>query len=117
MNDITTKPSSQIADRFAALKAKTATQATVWKPEPGEILIGEIIGHQKATGAFGLQNQMLVRTEQGEIIAVWLNQWLLTALQAQGAEEGDLLALTYNGKKESPKGSKYHAYTLVVDKS
>jgi hypothetical protein len=89
----------------------------VWKPEPNEVLIGEIIGHQKATGAFGLQSQMLVRTEDGDVIAVWLNQWLLTALQVQGAEEGDLLALTYHGKKQSPRGASYHSYSLVIDKA
>lgn len=117
MTDITTKHPGQLADRFAALRAKTATQSIVWKPEPNEVLIGEIIGHQKATGAFGLQNQMLVRTEDGDVIAVWLNQWLVGALQAQGAEEGDLLALTYHGKKESPRGSKYHSYSLAIDKA
>lgn len=116
MNDIVTKQTGQLADRFAALRAKTTTQSIVWKPEPNEQLIGEIIGHQKATGAFGLQPQMLVRTEEGDVIAVWLNQWLLTALQNQGAEEGDLLALTFNGTKESPRGSKYHSYSLVIDK-
>lgn len=37
-------------------------------------------------------------------------------LKAQGAEKWDLIALTFLGKKLSPVGRPYNAYSLIVDK-
>jgi hypothetical protein len=50
----------QTTERFKALREKTKQQfnATTWSPRQGETLLGEIVGSQTASGAFGPQKQM-----------------------------------------------------------
>jgi len=49
-------------------------------------------------------------------VAAWLTQWLKQNLQVQNAEVGDIIALTFLGKKQSPAGRPYNAYSLLVEK-
>jgi hypothetical protein len=58
----------------------------------------------------------LVKDEAGNITAAWLTQWLKENIRAQGAGVGDLIALTFLGKKTSPAGRSYNAYSLIVDR-
>ena len=46
-----------------------------------------------------------------------LTQWLKENMNAQDAQMGDLIALTFLGKKQSPAGRNYNAYSLIVDKA
>ncbi len=103
-------------DRIAALKRKTTHAIELWQPEPGESLIGVLIGSQKAMGTYGENYQMLIQDEAGQVTAAWLTQWLKENMRVQGAEVGDLIALTFLGKKQSPAGRNYNAYSLIVDK-
>jgi len=105
-----------LQDRFAALREQAAHAIETWQPEPGECLLGELIGHQRASGVYGENFQILIKDESGNITAAWLTQWLKENLKAQGAEQGDLIALTFLGKKLSPAGRQYNAYSLIVDK-
>ena len=103
--------------RMAELRRKTLQCPEVWQPEPGESLIGQITGSQKASGQYGENYQMLVKDETGQTYAVWLTPWLKDNLKAQDAEQGDLIALTFLGKRQSPSGRTYNGYSLTVEKA
>jgi len=105
-----------LSTRMAALRQKATQAPEAWNPEPGDSLVGILIGHQKAVGTYGENYQILVKDELGTVTAAWLTQWLKQNLQSQGAETGDLIALTFLGKKQSPAGRFYNAYSLIVDK-
>lgn len=107
---------ANINDRIAALKQRSTLAIETWQPEPGESLIGELVGSQKASGVYGENYQILIKDESGAVTAAWLTQWLKDNLKAQGADQGDLIALTFLGKKQSPAGRFYNAYSLLVDK-
>jgi hypothetical protein len=121
MNNELTAPTnnlpSTMADRFADLRQKSAQASEVWQPDTGDSLIGILIGHQKAVGTYGENYQILVQDETGAVTAAWLTQWLKENLKVQGAEVNDLIALTFLGKKQSPSGRNYNAYSLIVDKA
>ena len=91
--------------------------AKIWYPESGDCLIGQLIGSQKASGIYGEKHQILVQTKDGTIEAAWLTAWLEENLQAQGAAAGDLIALTYLGKKQSPSGRICNSYSLIVNRA
>ena len=70
-------------------------------------------------------------TEKGRAIALWalvlsygatpctsagLNAWLRQNLKAQSLALGDLVAITYHGKKTTRTGTEYNAYGVIVDK-
>lgn len=98
------------------LRRKAAAIASIetWKPQPGDILEGRIEGARKTDGPFGIQEQMLVRTPAGELVAVWLGKWLVGQLRANGAELGDLISLTFHGKEVGRSGAAFNRMTLVT---
>jgi hypothetical protein len=119
-NEVTPSQNNEVTslvDRMAQLRQKAAHAPETWTPEPGEALIGVLMGSQKAVGPYGENWQMLIQDETGAITAAWLTQWLKENLRAQGAETGDLIALTFLGKKQSPAGRNYNGYSLIVDKA
>ena len=119
-NEIATPQSSppvSLTARLAALRQKATNAPESWTPEPGDGLVGILIGHQKAVGTYGENYQMLIQDETGAITAAWMTQWLKENLKVQGAETGDLVALTFLGKRQSPSGRPYNAYSLLVDKA
>jgi hypothetical protein len=106
---------AHLAGRIAELRAKAQHAPEVWEPIAWDCLVGQLIGSQKASGLYGENDQVLVKTEDGTIVAAWLTQWLRENLKAQGATGGDLIAITYLGKKQSPSGRIYNSYSLLVD--
>jgi hypothetical protein len=121
MNDnaMTTTASNlpaNINDRLAKLRQQAAQTGEVWQPQQGDCLAGILIGSTKAVGTYGENYQILIQDETGTVTAAWLTAWLRDNLRAQGADRGDLVAITFLGKKLSPAGRPYNAYSLVVDK-
>jgi hypothetical protein len=104
------------ADRIAALRQKAATSIEEWQLVAGESLISIIVGTRQAYGTYGENHQILVKDEDGNITAAWLTPWLKENIKAQGAGVGDLIALTFLGKKSSPSGRSYNAYSLILDR-
>jgi len=106
--------------RIAALRARasnTVEQVEVWQPEPGETLAGEYTGHiQVEHPRYGTQWQILIKDEDGITKAAWVNQWLRNNLKAQNLTIGDLVAITYLGKRKSNQGTEYNAWSVLVDK-
>jgi len=116
MNEIIETKSNTLPERFKALRAQAATAPETWEPVAGECLVGQLIGHQRASGIYGENYQILIKDENGNVTAAWLTQWLKENLGAQGADVGDLIAIIFLGKKQSPSGRTYNAYSLIVDK-
>jgi len=116
MNDLIETPKTELSNRFSALRAQAATAPETWEPVAGECLVGQLIGHQRASGIYGENYQILIKDEAGNVTAAWLTGWLKENLGAQGADVGDLIAITFLGKRKSPAGRIYNAYSLIVDK-
>jgi hypothetical protein len=58
-----------------------------------------------------------VEDENGELVSVFLNAYLMNGLKQNQAEPGDLIAISFHGKRDNPKtGAKFNSYTLLVDK-
>jgi hypothetical protein len=74
---------STLNDRIAALRKQAVHAAEVWTPEPGEVLVGELVGSRKAAGAYGENYQILVWDETGTVTAAWLTHWIDENLKAQ----------------------------------
>jgi hypothetical protein len=107
---------ANINDRLARLRQQAAQTGEVWQPQTGDCLAGVLVGWTKAVGPYGENYQILIQDENGTVTAAWLTAWLKDNLRAQGADRGDLVAITFLGKKLSPAGRPYNAYSLVGDK-
>jgi hypothetical protein len=106
-----------LTDRMAALRNRASQQAEVWQPTTGDILIGTIAGSETVSHPlYGAQLQMLVRNEYGSITKVWMSRFLQDNLKSQKAELGDLVALTFHGKRKNARGNDYNAYTVIIEK-
>ena len=95
----------------------------VWQPVANDSLIGIIVGTQQALGVYGESRQVLVKDKGGNVTAVWFTRRLKKNLKAQRAEVGDLITLTFLGKKSLSggrfytEGRSYNDYQLIVDKT
>ena len=105
------------------MNAEITTPIKIWQPKDGESLIGQIVGTRKESGIYGENTQVLVKGKYGIVTAVWLTKRLRKKLNNQCAQIGDLIKLTFVGKKVSPgghfytKGGSYNDYDLIVDKT
>jgi hypothetical protein len=106
-------------DRMTALKQRASNQiAEVWQLQPGETLVGVILGSEAvAHPLYGNQWQMTVQNDVGAIVKVWLSKFLQDNLRAQHAEPNDLILLTYGGKRKNAQGREFNAYQLDVEKA
>lgn len=80
------------------------------------MLAGVIRGHEKEVGVYGEGVVLLVETEEGQIVKAWVTPWIRDNLRARGAQPGDLIALTFLGKRISPAQRTYNAYSLTIDR-
>ena len=116
MNDIIETTKTELSNRFTTLRAQAAAAPETWAPVEGECLVWQLIGHQRAAGIYVENYQILIKDENGNVTAAWPTQWRKENLGAQGADVGDLIAITFLGKRQSPAGRIYNAYSLIVDK-
>ena len=98
------------------------TPIKTWQPVDGETLVGQIVGTRQETGIYGKNRQALVKDANGTVTAVWVTRRLGKKLNNQCACKGDLITLTFVGKKPSPgghfytKGGSYNEFELTVEK-
>lgn len=112
-----TLPATQRIAELRARASDTSAQIEVWQPEQNDTLAGEYIGHiQVNHPRYGQQWQVILRDEEGNKVAAWANQWLRQNLKAQDLAIGDLVAITYLGKRKTKQGGEYNAYSLLIDK-
>ncbi len=108
---------SRMADLKRRASQQTESTGELWQPVEGDMLVGVIMGTETThTRLYGEQTLLVVQDENGVIVKTWLTKWLQTQLHAQGGEVGNLMALTFGGKKVTKAGRHFNAYTLVVEK-
>jgi hypothetical protein len=107
-----------LSDKMNALRNRASQQqGEIWSPQIGETLVGIISGSETVSHPlYGDQYQMLVRNENGSITKVWMSRFLQDNLKSQKAELGDLVALTFHGKRKNARGNDYNAYTVIIEK-
>ena len=104
------------------MNTEITTPIKTWQPVDGETLVGQIVGTRQETGIYGKNRQALVKDANGTVIAVWVTRRLGKKLNNQCACKGDLITLTFVGKKPSPgghfytQGGSYNEYELIVEK-
>ena len=115
----TTNPmTARMADLKRRASQQTESSGELWQPLEGDMLCGVIVGTETTnTRLYGQQTLMVIQDEIGAVVKTWLTPWLKNQLQEQGADTGDLIALTFGGKKVTKAGRHFNAYTLVVEKA
>ena len=104
------------------MNTEITTPIKTWKPVDGETLVGQIVGTRLASGIHSKNHQLLVKDKHGNITAAWATKRLKKKLKNQCACNGDLITLTFVGKKPSPggffytQGGSYNVYNLTVEK-
>jgi hypothetical protein len=81
--------SARVARLQQALSA--AQEVVFWRPEPGDTLVGELIGLKAATGPFGAGYQLIVRAQAGTY-SLWLTGYLKSQIESYQAIPGDYVA-------------------------
>ena len=117
MNDLTTIPIPTAALERLREKARINSEITAWKPAPGDVLEGVLIGSRKVEGPFGSQDQALIQTPEGTLRAVWLTSWLLGQMRAQIAERGDLVSLEFHGREQGKSGKAFNRMSVTILKA
>lgn len=85
-----------------------------WRPEPGDVLVGRVAHYDVGYGAYGPVRTVIVETDAGERVSVWLASVALLGQFAQHKPKvGERIGLKYLGKHPE-RG--YHRYRLVVDR-
>ncbi len=90
-----------------------------WKPQPGEILEGIIRSRSETITIYGEQECINIETDDGAgVYIVFLSSLLKDLIDAEGAQEGDRIAIKFVGVKTSKKNKKktYKDYVVVVEK-
>lgn len=118
----TTANQSVMNSRMADLKRRASQQTEstgeLWQPVEGDMLTGVITGTETThTRLYGEQTLLVVQDETGAMVKTWLTKWLQSQLHSQDGGIGDLMALTFGGKKITKAGRHFNAYTLVVEKA
>ncbi|MFN3481042.1 MAG: hypothetical protein ACK415_11770 [Thermodesulfovibrionales bacterium] len=100
-------------------KAKQSKFQTVfWKPQPGEVLEGTIAKRGETITSYGEQEYVDIAADDGTTYTVFLTSFLKTLLDAEGAEEGDRVAIKFLGIKTSAKNKKktYKDWVVAIEK-
>jgi hypothetical protein len=86
-----------------------------WRPEPGEILVGFVVGYDEGPTSYGpVRTVIIAREEDGQKVTVWLSSTVLLDLfQKQKPRPGERVGVRYLGRDKA-KG--YHKYHLVIDR-
>jgi hypothetical protein len=104
------------------MTTEITTPIKVWQPMANDSLVGIIVGTQQALSTYGKSSQVLVKDKGGNVTAVWLTRRLRKNLKTQQADVGDLITLTFLGKKSLSggrfytEGRSYNDYNLIVNK-
>jgi hypothetical protein len=98
-------------------QSATINKVSYWEASAGDTVTGVIHG----TGAFGdavydEYKTMLLRQEDGAVVGVVLNRYLMHSLQQRDAALGDFVTVTFHGKEQKNNGRSFNRYTLLVDK-
>jgi len=107
MNDLT-----QLDQRLAALSARVA--AREWRPEPGETLAGTMVGVEEVMGPFGPGHKLVIETPSDTVLC-WATGYIKQEVTRMHARTGDLIAIRFDGKDVSARGTSFNRYYIAID--
>jgi len=95
---------------------QSINKVTYWHPSAGSSIEGIIQG----TGAlndllYDEQKILFLQEDNGEVVGVELNRYLIHSLKLHNAVLGDLITVTFHGKEQKNNGRSFNRYTLQVD--
>jgi len=59
---------------------------------------------------------MLLQDNNGSVMSIALNRYLIHSLKQNNAALGDLVTITFHGKEQKNNGRSFNRYTLLIDK-
>ena len=99
------------------IKNEAINNMTYWQPSAGNIITGIIQGIGAINELFYDEQKILfLQEDDGEVVVVELNRYLMHSLKQHNAVLGDFVTITFHGKEQKNNGRSFNRYTLVVDK-
>jgi hypothetical protein len=93
--------------------------AEAWRPNPGDMLVGEVVGLSSRDGGFGEYPIVVVRqgpTVETELAFHAIHAVAQHELAAQKPQIGERVAIKYLGRREAASGKPYHSYKIAIDR-
>ena len=92
-------------------------KVTYWQPSAGDTIAGIIQGSGAVNDLlYDEQKTLFLQEDNGAIVGVDLNRYLMHSLKQNNAALGDLVTVTFHGKEQKNNGRSFNRYTLSVDK-
>jgi hypothetical protein len=96
---------------------QSINRVTYWQPSAGSTIAGIIQGR----GAFSdllydEDKTLFLKEDNGEVVGVPLNRYLIHSLKQHNAVLGDLVTVTFHGKEQKNNGRSFNRYNLSVDR-
>jgi hypothetical protein len=113
--DQTANLPATINDRILALKQRAEQEVTLWDASSGSTICGELFSKREVQTQYALQTQFVLKDEMGNLVAYWLSKFLEGQLRSQGAQYGDLVAISSHGKAKTAQGKEYNSFSVLVD--
>lgn len=99
------------------IRNEAINNVTYWEPSAGNIVSGIIQGIGATNDLFyDKQKTLFLQEDDGAVVVVELNRYLLHSLKQHNADLGDFVTVTFYGKEQKNNGRSFNRYTLVVDK-
>ncbi|MCX7068165.1 MAG: hypothetical protein NTW85_10800 [Methylococcales bacterium] len=95
----------------------TINKVTYWQPSAGDTIAGLIQGSGTFNNSlYDEQKTLFLQDDNGAVVGVVLNRYLMHSLKQNNAALGDLVTVTFHGKEQKNNGRSFNRYTLLVDK-
>lgn len=92
-------------------------KVTYWQPSAGDTITGIIQGSGTLNDSLYDEHKTLfLQEDNGAVVGVDLNRYLLHSLKQKNAVLGDSITVTFHGKEQKNSGRSFNRYTLQVDK-
>jgi hypothetical protein len=92
-------------------------KVTYWQPSAGNTIAGIIQGSGASNDLlYDEQKTLFLQEDNGAVVGVDLNRYLIHSLKQHNAALGDLVTVTFHGKEQKNNGRSFNRYTLSVDK-
>jgi hypothetical protein len=92
-------------------------KVTYWQPSAGDNISGIIQGSGTSHDLlYDEQKTLFLQEDNGAVVGIDLNRYLIHSLKQHNADLGDLVTVTFHGKEQKNNGRSFNRYTLLVDK-
>ena len=103
---------------IAELLENLESVADSWKPEPGDVIAGRVVRHEKRMTKRDEEKKVIVLEvpPDGRHVSVWRLHTVLDQELAKAAPEpGDVIVIRYAGTATGKaSGNEFHSYTVAV---